>query len=59
MTAAADALAQAGADVEVLKEIGLAKEVKEDEKLEADVVVVGGGLAGLSASVSAAEAAPT
>lgn len=55
LTAAADALAQAGADVEVLKEIGLAKEVKEDEKLEADVVVVGGGLAGLSASVSAAE----
>lgn len=36
LTAAADALAQAGADVEVLKEIGLAKEVKEDEKLEAE-----------------------
>ena len=36
LTAVADALAQAGADVEVLKEIGLAKEVKEDEKLEAE-----------------------
>ena len=55
MTAAAEALAQAGADVDALKEIGLAKERKEDEKLETDVVVVGGGMAGLSASISAAE----
>ncbi len=55
LTAAAEALAQAGADVDALKEIGLAKERKEDEKLETDVVVVGGGMAGLSASISAAE----
>ncbi len=55
LAAAADALGQAGADVEGLKGIGIAKEAKEDEKLEADVVVVGGGLAGLSAAVSAAD----
>lgn len=55
LTAAADALGQAGADVEALKAVSLAKEAKEDEKLETDVVVVGGGLAGLSAAVSAAD----
>ena len=56
LLAVADAVKQAGGDVEALQ----AKEIEtvqlEDETLEADVVVVGAGVAGLSAAIEAAEA---
>ena len=54
VTAAADALTQAGADVEALK----AKTVEvavADQVLECDVVVAGAGAAGLGAAVAAVE----
>lgn len=49
------ALIQAGAEVELLKEIK--KEEKEIEEIHrgADVIVIGGGLAGLSAATTVAE----
>ncbi len=54
LTAVADAVTQAGGDPEALK---TAVEVTaEDASLEADVVVVGGGIAGLSAAIEAADA---
>lgn len=55
LAAVADCLTQAGADVEALKNIGLEAEVFEDETIDADVVVVGAGIAGLSAAVAASE----
>lgn len=56
LEAAADCLQQAGADVEALKtKEKEAAQAKEEVQLSADVVVVGGGGAGLSAALSAAE----
>ncbi len=49
-----DCLVQAGADVEVLKTITLEKaDREEDQELEADIVVIGAGGAGLAAAVTA------
>lgn len=53
--AVTDCLAQAGGDIEALKTKGVEEVSLEDEVLETDVVVVGAGIAGLSAAVSAAE----
>lgn len=56
LAAMADAAKQAGADVEALKAVPLAKkEAGEAQTLDADVVIVGAGGAGLAAAVSATE----
>lgn len=55
LTAVTDCLTQAGADIEALKLKAAEAVVLEDEVIEADVVVVGAGIAGLSAAVTAAE----
>lgn len=55
LAAVIDCLTQAGANIEELKTKGLKAVVLEDETIETDVVVVGSGIAGLSAAVSAAE----
>ena len=49
----ADAAAQAGADVDALKQVEVAKEEAKDATYDVDVVVVGAGIAGLSAAISA------
>lgn len=56
LAAVEDCLAQAGADVKALLEKGADDEVPEDQELTADVVVAGGGIAGLSAAITAAKA---
>lgn len=59
VTAAEQALTEAGADIETLKiKTSAAEDVTEKElvEMEADVVVIGGGLAGLSAATTVAEA---
>lgn len=48
-------LEQAGGNIEELKAKGLTAEVLEDEVIETDVVVIGSGIAGLSAAVTASE----
>lgn len=55
--AVAMAVTEAGGDAEALKKVEAKKEDGNKEKVEkeADVIVVGGGVAGLSAAVSAAE----
>lgn len=57
LTAVADAVTQAGGDAEALKNVVVTEGDVKKDKIEktSDVVVVGGGLAGLSAAVSAAE----
>lgn len=55
VNAVADTVEQAGGDADVLKAVQVPSENK-DEVLEADVVVVGAGVAGLSAAITAAEA---
>ena len=50
---AADALEQAGADVAALKKIRKEVVKEEDKTVEADVVVVGAGGAGLAAAITA------
>ena len=52
----ADAAAQAGADVDALKAVAVEKPAAEDVTYDVDVVVVGGGAAGLTAGISAIEA---
>lgn len=53
LTAVADCVTQAGGDVEALQQ---AVEIEaEDADLTADIVVVGGGIAGLSAAIEAAD----
>lgn len=55
LTAAGDALTQAGGDVEALKAVEVSKS-NTDEELTADVVVVGAGAAGMSAAIEASNA---
>ena len=56
LNAAADALTQAGGDAEALKAKEVPAEATQDETLEADVVVLGAGAAGLAAGIEAANA---
>ena len=57
LAAVADCVAQAGVDPETLKSAASAEAaVAEDEVLECDVVVVGGGAAGIGAAFNAKEA---
>ncbi len=51
----ADAAAQAGADVDALKAVPVAKEEAKDVTYDVDIVVVGAGAAGLTAGISALE----
>ena len=53
--AVADAVKQAGGDVEALKNVQVAAGEHVEEELTTDVVVVGGGGAGMSAAVRLAE----
>ncbi len=54
LAAVEDCLTQAGADVEALKAVGSAPvEQAQDQTVEADVVVIGAGGAGLAAAVQA------
>lgn len=55
ISAVADAAAQAGADVDALKAVAVEKPAAEDVTYDVDVVVVGGGAAGLTAGISALE----
>ena len=55
LVALSDALTQAGADVQALKEVSVAKEDAPSYETEADIVVVGAGGAGLTAAVTAAK----
>ena len=55
MEAVADAVKQAGGDVEALKSVQIAAGEHVEEELTTDVVVVGGGGAGMSAAVRLAE----
>ncbi len=52
INAVKDAATQAGGDIDALS-VAPAKEAAKDEELSADVVIVGGGGAGLAAAVSA------
>lgn len=55
IAAATDCLQQAGANIEALKQKGIEAVVLNDEIIDADVVVIGAGIAGLSAAVTASE----
>lgn len=55
LSGVADCVKQAGGDVEALKAKAVTAEKEEDEILETDVVVVGAGMAGLSAAIDAAD----
>ena len=55
LTAVADCVAQAGGDVEALKAVAVEKTPVEDVEATYDVVVLGGGGAGLTASITAAQ----
>ena len=55
LTAVADCVAQAGGDVEALKAVAVEKAPVEDVDATYDVVVLGGGGAGLTASITAAQ----
>lgn len=55
VAAVADAVKQAGGDVEALKNVQVAAGEHTEEELTTDVVVVGGGGAGMSAAVRLAE----
>lgn len=56
LSAVEDCVKQAGGDVEALKAVEIAKEPVEDVEATYDVVVLGGGGAGLTASITAAQA---
>jgi urocanate reductase len=53
LTAIEAALTEAGADIEALKAMEGEEKIQEDIELTADVIIIGGGGAGLSAGVSA------
>ncbi len=55
LTAVGAAIAQAGGDVEALKAVEIVKAPVEDVEATYDVVVLGGGGAGLTAAISAAQ----
>ena len=55
VTAVAECVTAAGGDPELLKNVPVEKPAPQDQILEADVVVVGAGAAGLCAAVSAME----
>ena len=55
LTAVADCVAQAGGDVEALKAVAVEKAPVEDVEATYDVVVLGGGGAGLTAFITAAQ----
>lgn len=55
LAAVADAIAQAGGNVEELKAVPVSVEKGEDESVEVDVLVVGGGLSGMSAAYETAK----
>ena len=55
LKAVADAVAQAGGDVEVLKNAAAPAGEKEAKELSADVIVVGGGGAGMAAATRLAQ----
>lgn len=59
LAAVEDALTQAGADIEALKNVAIEKTAGEKVEKTADVIVVGGGGAGLSAAVAVAESGKT
>ena len=56
LNAAADALTQAGGNAEALKTKVIEKAEAKDELLEADVVILGAGAAGLAAGIEAVQA---
>lgn len=57
LNAVADAVQQAGGNVEALRNVAIEKNAPApDETLSVDVLVIGGGVSGLSAANSAAEA---
>ncbi len=55
ITCVTDALAQAGADIAQFS-VAPAKPAMSDKTVDADVVVIGGGMAGISAAIEAAKA---
>lgn len=55
LTAVTDCLEQAGGNIEELKAKGLIADTLDNEVIEADIIVVGSGIAGLSAAVTASE----
>ena len=55
LKAVADAVAQAGGDVEALKNVAAPAGEKEAKELSADVIVVGGGGAGMAAATRLAQ----
>lgn len=56
LAAVADCVTQAGGDAQALQSKEIAKEKLEDETIDTDIVVVGAGIAGLSAAIEAANA---
>ena len=55
MAALEDALTQAGADLEALKGVAVTREANVYDVTEADIIVVGGGAAGMTAAVTASD----
>ena len=55
LAALEDALTQAGADIEALKGAEVAQEANVYDVTEADIIIVGGGAAGMTAAVTADE----
>lgn len=56
LNAVGDAVTQAGGNVDTLKAVEVEKEAAKDETLEADVVIIGAGAAGMSAALEASNA---
>lgn len=56
LNAVSDAVTQAGCNVDTLKAVEVEKEAAKDETLDADVVIIGAGAAGMSAALEASNA---